>query len=53
MEWLKGKKTYLVAAAVAVLSVLHTSGTIDTELYNTLVGILSGLGLATLRAAVK
>ena len=53
MEKLKGYKTYLVAIAVGAVTVLHTLGYIDDETFKTLLGILNGLGLATISAKMN
>jgi len=51
-EALKGKKTYLVAAAGAVVTGLYFAGIIDAKLAEILLGFLGFTGLATLRAGV-
>lgn len=49
LNFLKGKKTYFVAAVVFILGGLDALGyTIPAELY----ALLGGLGLGTLRASV-
>ena len=48
-EWLKGKKTFLVAALMVILSGLLAQGYIDEATYKLIMGILTGLGLVTLR----
>jgi len=50
---LKGKRTYMIAAAIGILSAAKAMGWIDEGAYNTLLGILGATGLATLRAAQK
>lgn len=50
-EFLKGKKTYLLAAAGAVVAVLAWSGVIDFETANKILAILGFGGLAALRAS--
>ena len=49
IKWLRGKKTFFVAALMVVLSGLLAQGYISEETYKLVVGILTGLGLATLR----
>ena len=49
---LSGYKTYLIAAAIGVVSAAHQLGYLDAQLYGTLLGLLGGGGLATLRAGV-
>jgi len=50
--FLKGKKTYIVAFLMIILSGLKAEGYITASMYNTIVGFLGGLGLITLRMAV-
>ena len=52
LPWLAGKKTYLVALAMVLLSFAHSMDWIDDTTYQTLLGLLGGAGLATLRAGV-
>ncbi len=49
---LSGKRTYIIATLIGVLSAVHFLGYIDANMYQTLLGILTGGGLAALRAAV-
>ena len=53
MEWLKGKKTYIVAIAVGVGTALQRAGIITDQVAQAIYGVLGGLGLATLRAGVS
>ena len=53
MKWLSGKKTYVVAVLVAVVTAAHQLGKIDAATYTTLLGLLGAGGLATLRAGVS
>lgn len=53
MAFLKGKKSYLVAAAVAVATFAHHAGLIDTQTYQLIVGLLGAGAVATLRAGIK
>ena len=50
---LSGWKTYLVGAAMVVLSGLYAQGYITEGIYTGLLGLLNGLGFAALRAGVK
>jgi hypothetical protein len=52
MEWLSGKKTYLIAAAMVIVAGLHSQGFISAEVYKIVEGVLMGGGLAALRAGV-
>ena len=52
-EILSGKKTYLVAVAIGLVSVAYALGWIDKETWLTLLGLLNGAGLAALRDGVK
>lgn len=49
---LSGWKTYLVSAAMVVLSGLQSQGYISEGLFATLLALLNGLGFAALRAGV-
>ncbi|MBW1918500.1 MAG: hypothetical protein JRI57_10850 [Deltaproteobacteria bacterium] len=49
---LVGKKTYLVALALALLTFARAGGWIDDNIYETLLGIMSALGLGALRAGL-
>jgi len=53
MDWLNGKKTYLIAIAIGAVSVVHQLGWIDSAAYTTIVGLLGAGGLGTLRAGVE
>jgi uncharacterized membrane protein len=48
-EFLQGKKTYIVAILIGVLSAVYSLGWIDQQAYQTLLGLLTGGGLATLK----
>jgi len=50
IEWLKGKKTFIVAGIFLVLVVLFAVGIVVPEW---VFGVLGGLGLATFRAAIS
>jgi hypothetical protein len=52
MEWLAGKKTYLVAASIALVTFAHSMVWVDDATYAALLGLLGAGGLATLRAGV-
>lgn len=52
LEFLCGKKTYFIAAAVALASVARYLGYIDDAAYTTILGLLGAGGLASLRAGV-
>ena len=49
IEWLKGKKTYIVAIVVGILAGLQAYGIVIPEY---VYAILAALGLAAVRAAV-
>jgi hypothetical protein len=57
MDWLKGKKTYLIAGLMAAASLVHlVSGDIGFVEFVTgehLNTLLEGIGLGTLRAGVS
>jgi len=49
---LGGKKTYLIALAVGLVTAAQALGWIDAEVYQVILGFLGAGGLATLRAGV-
>lgn len=57
MQWLKGKKTYIVAGLMALASLVHlVSGDMGLAEFVTsdhLSTLLEGIGLGTLRAGVS
>ena len=52
MDWMKGKRTYMVAVAVGLVTVAYQLGMIDGQLYTAALGMLGAGGLATLRAGI-
>ncbi len=48
-DLLKGKKTYITAILVAVITGVQYLGLIDAATYTTLLGLLGAGGLAALR----
>lgn len=52
MNWLAGKKTYAIAAAMVVAAGLLAQGLISPEVYKIIEGVLIGGGLATLRLGI-
>lgn len=52
IEFLKGKKTYIVAFLIALVVFAQQLGWINAELATVLFGLLGAGGLATLRAGV-
>lgn len=53
MDFLKGKKTYLVAALFALVTFAYSMGWIDEHTLQIVQGALLPAGLAALRAGVK
>ncbi|MBA60034.1 MAG: hypothetical protein CMQ40_12800 [Gammaproteobacteria bacterium] len=53
INWLKGKKTYLVAAGAAVVVFVHAMGWLSADQSNTVLGLLGAGGIAALRAGVS
>lgn len=53
LSWLEGKKTYLAAIAVAVISLLAGGGILSSETAAWLSSLLGAGGLAALRAGVN
>lgn len=52
MKWLKGRKTYITAFLIALVTFVYYIGWIDEKLYLTLIGLLGGGGFAALRDAI-
>lgn len=50
---LKGKKTYIVALAVGVVSTAYSLGYVDENTYKMVLGFLNSFGLATLAAKMN
>lgn len=53
MEFLKGSRTYIIALLIIVAGVLSALGYLSNEIRDTVVTVLLGGGLATLRAGVS
>lgn len=47
LKFLKGKRTYLIAMILAVLTFLKVAGIIDETQYAAIVGFLTSIGLVT------
>jgi len=52
MEWLKGKKTYITAAAMFIIGGCRATGWLDPATADTILEMLAAVGLITLRAGV-
>jgi hypothetical protein len=52
-EFIRGKKTYIVAGVMAVVSGLKFFGVIDQVTYEGIMGLLAALGFGALRAGVE
>jgi hypothetical protein len=52
-ESLKGYKAYLVGAGLVIAAGLKAQGYISEEVYQVLLGLLGGAGIAALRAGIK
>lgn len=52
IELLKGKKTYIVAAVMAIATFVHLMGWIDAPTLAKVEVFLASIGLATLRAGI-
>ena len=52
MEWLSGKKTYIISGLGCVVVGLYIFGVIDDKTAEMLGGLLGFSGIATLRAGV-
>lgn len=53
MDFLKGKKTYIIATLWAISTFVYANGWIDNQTYTLIQGALFPAGLASLRAGVK
>lgn len=53
MNWLKGKKTYIIAALMLIVQGLQMSGTITPELANELLKLLGMGAVATVAAKMN
>jgi hypothetical protein len=53
MTFLQGKKTYIIAALIGLLAAANSLGYVDQQTFETLTVLLTGGGLATLRAGVS
>ena len=53
MSFLSGWKSYLISFAVVIVTGLHAQGYIGDAIYQTLLGLLAGGGLAAIRAAIS
>ena len=53
LQFLQGKKTYIVAVIMGIITVLEYLGKISPEARNQILNMLTALGLATLRAGVN
>lgn len=52
MEVLNGLRTYIIAALIIITGVLSALGYLSDEIRNTVVTVLIGGGLATLRSGI-
>lgn len=53
LDWLSGRKTYILATLFLVTSICAHFGIIDSETTKTLQALFGGGALVTLRAGVK
>lgn len=53
MEWLKGKKTYILAILMAIVNGLYFSDKIDKATYDMLINLLGAGAVATVAAKVN
>lgn len=47
LEFLRGKRTYIAAGIIAVLTFLKIVGVVDEQQYTVIVGFLTSVGLVT------
>lgn len=53
IEFLKGKKTFIVAIIMVIVSGLKAQGYIDDATYGVILGFLGALGLTALRLGIN
>lgn len=53
MEVLKGYKTYIAAVAIGIATALQYSGLISDEVFQSIIGALTALGLVAARIGIK
>ena len=53
MDFLKGRKTYLIAALWALVTFAYSLGFLDERTYQMIQGLLFPAGIAALRARIK
>ncbi|KKL68830.1 hypothetical protein LCGC14_2121020 [marine sediment metagenome] len=53
LQRLKGKKTYILAVLVGIVTTAHALGWIETHAYITLLGLLGAGSAATLRDGIN
>jgi hypothetical protein len=53
VQFIRGKKTYLVAGIMVLVTGLKAFGIIDSSVYEGFMGILAALGFGSLRAGVE
>lgn len=53
IEFLQGKKTYIVMTVGIIVNGLYAMGVIDEQLLITLDGVIIALGLGTIRAGIS
>lgn len=53
LDFLKGKKTYIISAVALTLAGLMQFGVISHDQYNAIIGFLAPVGVFTLRAGMK
>lgn len=49
----QGKKTYITAAVMALVTFARGMGWIDTQQYELIMGLLAALGISALRSGVE
>lgn len=53
INFLDGKKSYIIAIAMGVTTTLHVLGILNDTAYQTAMGILTGGGIASLKSAIS
>lgn len=53
IDWLEGKKTYIIAILIIITALLHYLDIIDQDLFELLLTMLIGGGASTLSAKIN
>lgn len=53
INWLKGKKTYIVAVLAVAVNALYYTGKIDKATFDVLIGLLGAGAISTISAKIN